>query len=758
MNGRPLTDAQISGALRARLPERAQAGLRERVLETVETTSQQRAWPSFLGGVTDADPVARRRSLLLAAALLVALALAGAAAVGAWRLLHRDPPHELISLETPAEIQAFVFSSYERLPHLPPEAITTIESNGSEDRIYVDRSGAVRLERYASADATEPATSMLLSGHRFGRTLVVGPNKVWVDYDEAIGEDPRGYLRALSRLLEFSGGSDCAMSQSDLGDGTTAAGWRSIGADSVAGRRAHHFACGGGDLWLDDETRLILRVRQPATDDAGNPIPGASATTEVTQIEFGDQPPTLFDFSPPDGVAAMPLDTYDALCRPGQDTGAFLDYPPCSGTPPVAEATPTPEPTPSPTPSAPPGSSVCAIPSPDRGTPGPLAWTTASVTQDWPAPVRPEQAGGASIAPMPPTYIDPSGDTGSDVLPCVDIRDLTVDTYDVSVNLVASPAPDVGPSKAWIAYGVVVDEDGDGVPDWRYGIDNLPRPAGDEQGHHRAWRTDLHTGRTESAEGSEEFGEVGETFFSTRYPGRAPGANARFSFGDRFDVAGQGEVTKGTQLDKPFYAWASVIVDGRVVATDYAPDTGWLLPSPGAKPGGTYVVHRDDRFPLRISMSIPSGWSGRGSSVWDVREGDEGDEGSGLELMIIDEPVEIACEPSGGSVKVPVGPGVDDLVTLLAGLKVNEISENTGVTLDGYRGNYLAYTATVRDGDDDDCHPRPWPAFGNPEHSQADWILDVDGVRLVIHASAPTHRKTVNAELRRIVESIDIGP
>ena len=65
--------------------------------------------------MTDADPVARRRSLLLAAALLVALALAGAAAVGAWRLFHRDAARELIRLETPAEVQAFVFSSYERL-------------------------------------------------------------------------------------------------------------------------------------------------------------------------------------------------------------------------------------------------------------------------------------------------------------------------------------------------------------------------------------------------------------------------------------------------------------------------------------------------------------------------------------------------------------------------------------------------------------------------------------------------------------------
>ena len=29
-------------------------------------------------------------------------------------------------------------------------------------------------------------------------------------------------------------------------------------------------------------------------------------------------------------------------------------------------------------------------------------------------------------------------------------------------------------------------------------------------------------------------------------------------------------------LPTRLYAWASMIEDGRVVATDYAPDTGWL--------------------------------------------------------------------------------------------------------------------------------------------------------------------------------------
>ena len=100
MNASRLTEGQISQALRAHLPERAQAGLRERILEAAETTSQQRALPSFLGALSDADPVSRRRSLLIAAALLVALALAATAAVGALRLLERDPFQDL-SLEPP---------------------------------------------------------------------------------------------------------------------------------------------------------------------------------------------------------------------------------------------------------------------------------------------------------------------------------------------------------------------------------------------------------------------------------------------------------------------------------------------------------------------------------------------------------------------------------------------------------------------------------------------------------------------------------
>jgi len=90
MNDRRLSDDRIAAALRTHLPARAQPGLPNRVMDAIETTAQLRPLPSFLGALSDADPVGARRSLLVAAAVLLVLALASAAAAGAWQLLHRD--------------------------------------------------------------------------------------------------------------------------------------------------------------------------------------------------------------------------------------------------------------------------------------------------------------------------------------------------------------------------------------------------------------------------------------------------------------------------------------------------------------------------------------------------------------------------------------------------------------------------------------------------------------------------------------------
>jgi hypothetical protein len=229
--------------------------------------------------------------------------------------------------------------------------------------------------------------------------------------------------------------------------------------------------------------------------------------------------------------------------------------------------------------------------------------------------------------------------------------------------------------------------------------------------------------------------------------------NVLFRFLATFETT-TGTGTEGARFDSPFYVWASEIVDGRVVATDFAPDTGWLIPMPGdTNPGGTYVAHADDR--LRLTMTIPNGWTTDGRLMSPSHPDDEN---TGLEFRVVDQPSEWACDASGNGVKAQIGPTVDDLVSYLEGQPMIRISESTDVTVDGYRGKYVEYTTTLPD---DNCHGPEWPLDtrqpGNVGFTQ-EWILDVNRVRLVIDGFAPKASDPVKAELTRIVDSISIGP
>ena len=325
---------------------------------------------------------------------------------------------------------------------------------------------------------------------------------------------------------------------------------------------------------------------------------------------------------------------------------------------------------------------------------------------------------------MPPTYIDPAGDTGSAALPCIDIRDLTGGDYGVALELVSTGRRTWihrrhGSRTAWSSMTIATASRTGAT-----GSTTCPATAGDEAGHHREWRT-IST-PVEPSGRWIGLGQGEQTFLGHRLPGRSLGSRddrriaghgARFYFGNVSDTTG-GTKTRGVKVDFPFYTWASVIVDGRVVATDYAPDAGWQPPSPGATPGGTYV---EDVGPFRLSMSVPPGWTNEYG--W-MSDGDREDDGaSGLEFLIIDEPPKTNCDGSGGTPEVDVGHSVDDLVTFLEGLQTTnsktdvalKISENTDVTVDGYHGRYLEYTTTVRE---DDCGLPVWPATTHQKGNQ----------------------------------------
>jgi hypothetical protein len=207
-----------------------------------------------------------------------------------------------------------------------------------------------------------------------------------------------------------------------------------------------------------------------------------------------------------------------------------------------------------------------------------LVWTSERQTQDWPGPMRVEPPGCVPIlvpASRPGevadySYHDRMGDV-EQALALVDIVDVEFREhcwfapsgcvyFDMAAD-VPEPMPD--PADQWIAYGIVVDTTGDGRPEFRYGIDN----AAPDVDYGRMWRTDLVTGSTYSPTGILEAPQVMDAVFpSDRDLGLEAGFNPGSIFAKRLP-------------DQPvfrFYVWASGIVDGQIVATDYAPDAGWI--------------------------------------------------------------------------------------------------------------------------------------------------------------------------------------
>jgi hypothetical protein len=167
-----------------------------------------------------------------------------------------------------------------------------------------------------------------------------------------------------------------------------------------------------------------------------------------------------------------------------------------------------------------------------------------------------------------PYFTDPVGDVG-DAPVWVDIERVT---GSVSIFLAGPKVSVPEPTIAWIAYGVVLDMDGDGVGDRRLGMDNAlgPIQAGDGGGH-REWIADLTTGEITAFSapyGHDAFGVgIDSYYIGETYEGR-----------DGPEVRSDALWLRIQTGDYSYYAWASLIRDGELVATDFAPDEGWIRP------------------------------------------------------------------------------------------------------------------------------------------------------------------------------------
>jgi hypothetical protein len=196
------------------------------------------------------------------------------------------------------------------------------------------------------------------------------------------------------------------------------------------------------------------------------------------------------------------------------------------------------------------------------------------------------------------------------------------------------------------------------------------------------------------------------------------------------------------------------------------PSAAMALPDLGPLSPGSYLIGHP--FPVQVSMTL----GGEHWGIWapvspDVaavyQETPTSPDGRGIVVVVVESLPIDPCDHSSAMLDPPVGPTVDDLASALAGQPSTEASEPTDITLDGYSGTYLEYSMT---GITEDCPGGliRWQTSQGPrmaiagEHDQV-WILDVDGVRLVIDAFSFTGTpEAALTELRQIVESMQIEP
>jgi hypothetical protein len=163
------------------------------------------------------------------------------------------------------------------------------------------------------------------------------------------------------------------------------------------------------------------------------------------------------------------------------------------------------------------------------------------------------------------TWLDPH-DTS---VPWIDIEKLTFNFSGGGQWIMELPAAPPrgytsGPGRV-TSFGLVLDTNGDGVADYLAGL-NSDAP---KNGALHTWVTDLATGETD-----EQFG--GPYGFPVEFSSGGRGGNSYvlLTFLAPSYPAGLDEHTVR------FYAWASETQGERVIASDYAPDTGWMM-SPG---------------------------------------------------------------------------------------------------------------------------------------------------------------------------------
>jgi hypothetical protein len=200
---------------------------------------------------------------------------------------------------------------------------------------------------------------------------------------------------------------------------------------------------------------------------------------------------------------------------------------------------------------------------------------------------------------------------------------------------------------------------------------------------------------------------------------------------------------------------------------------GTYTTQPFAGPGGLCMGQagcieagaEDDS--IRITFTVPDGWTGFGGTVHPSVEGYLAPGGAGL---LFHRGGWLYSELCGGpGPDIPTGTTVDEFVTALVEHPDLDVTSPVDVTLGGYSGKYLELRAPANT-TTDELGPDPsgcnyyfvWePGIyaQGPNALWRIWVLDVNGIRVVIRSdSFPGTTPQVQAQLAAIVDSIQIEP
>lgn len=173
--------------------------------------------------------------------------------------------------------------------------------------------------------------------------------------------------------------------------------------------------------------------------------------------------------------------------------------------------------------------------------------------------------------------------------------------------------------------------------------------------------------------------------------------------------------------------------------------------------------------PVTIALTIPGNWEVHDDVVTtgDVSAGTFGFVGGGIVGNVFSD----QCQWSTTRLDPPLGPTVEDLTAAFSTIWGSNATAPVDVSIDGFEGKYMVLTVPT-DADFAHCdsqHFAGWAEAGIPDSYGPSrwyqgpgqilehWILDVEGVRLLIEASRFPDLSTEGlAEIQGIVDSIQI--